>query len=50
VDCGQRFVFAAAEQRFWYETLQFWVQSRPKRCIPCRRARRARRRSSAADR
>jgi Probable zinc-ribbon domain len=41
-DCGKPFVFAAAEQRFWYETLKFWVQSRPKQCIPCRRTRRAR--------
>ena len=41
-DCGVKFVFAAAEQRFWYETLKFWVQSRPEQCIPCRRARRAR--------
>ena len=41
-DCGQSFVFAASEQRFWYETLKFWVQSRPKQCVPCRRARRAR--------
>ena len=39
-DCGQAFVFAAAEQRYWYETLKFWVQSRPKQCITCRRARR----------
>ena len=42
-DCHQPFVFAAAEQQFWYETLKSWVQSRPKQCIPCRRARRVRR-------
>ena len=39
-DCGQDFVFAAAEQQFWYEQLKFWVQSRPKQCVVCRRARR----------
>src|SRR5262249_30172882 len=44
-DCGQPFVFTAAEQRYWYETLKFWVQSRPKQCVVCRRARRARRRA-----
>lgn len=42
-DCGESFVFAAVERRYWYETLKFWVQSRPKQCIACRRARRARR-------
>jgi hypothetical protein len=45
-DCGRSFVFAATEQRYWYETLEFWVQSRPKQCIECRRARRARRREA----
>lgn len=48
-DCGQRFVFAASEQQFWYETLKFWVQSRPKQCIPCRRARRARSRAAREE-
>lgn len=48
-DCSQPFVFAAAEQRFWYETLKFWVQSRPKQCIPCRQARRARAQASRAE-
>ncbi len=48
-DCGQTFVFAAVEQRFWYETLKFWVQSRPKQCIPCRRARRARSRAAREE-
>lgn len=45
-DCGEAFVFGAAEQRHWYETLKFWVQSRPKQCLACRRARRARRRET----
>lgn len=48
-DCGERFVFVAAEQRFWYETLKFWVQSRPKQCIPCRAARRAKRRAAREE-
>ena len=48
-DCGQSFVFAAAEQRHWYETLKFWVQFRPKQCLPCRRIRRARRRETREE-
>lgn len=36
--CGNVFLFSAKEQQHWYETLQFWVQSRPKQCLPCRRA------------
>ena len=48
-DCGQRFVFAAAEQRFLYETLKFWVQSRPKQCAACRRASRAKRRTAREE-
>lgn len=46
-DCGQLFVFAATEQRHWYETLKFWVQSRPKQCPECRKTRRQRRRAGA---
>lgn len=45
-DCGRSFVFSAAEQRHWYETLKFWVQSRPKQCLACRRVRRAQRREA----
>jgi hypothetical protein len=48
-DCGQRFLFAATEQRYWYETLKFWVQSRPKHCLPCRRARRTRNREALEE-
>lgn len=48
-DCGGSFVFAAAEQRYWYEVLKFWVQSRPKQCLPCRCARRARRRKAREE-
>jgi hypothetical protein len=48
-DCREAFTFSAAEQQFWYETLKFWVQSRPKQCAPCRKARRARRRSKREE-
>lgn len=41
-DCEQKFVFSAREQRFWYEQRKFWVQSRPKQCVSCRRIRRQR--------
>lgn len=41
-DCEQKFVFTGREQQFWYEQLKFWVQSRPKQCVSCRRARRQR--------
>jgi Probable zinc-ribbon domain len=47
-DCKEQFLFTASEQRFWYETLKFWVQSRPKQCIPCRQARRAARQEQIA--
>ena len=39
-DCNNEFVFSAYEQQFWYEKLQFWVQSRPKQCQECRKAQR----------
>jgi hypothetical protein len=48
-DCGCLFIFAATEQRFWYETMKFWVQSRPKQCIRCRRARRAKSRAAREE-
>jgi hypothetical protein len=40
-DCGNEFVFAATEQLFWYETLEFLIYSEPKQCVPCRHKRRA---------
>jgi hypothetical protein len=43
-DCGSVLVFQADEQRFWYEQLKFWVQSRPKQCTACRKLRRDRQR------
>lgn len=39
VDCNVSFVFQASEQSYWYESLRFLVQSRPNRCLPCRRNR-----------
>ena len=39
-DCQNKFIFSASEQQFWYEKLQFWVQSRPKQCQRCRKVRR----------
>ncbi len=35
--CGQSFVFTADEQKFWYETLKFWIGSIPKECDECRK-------------
>ncbi|MCB9681679.1 MAG: zinc-ribbon domain containing protein [Alphaproteobacteria bacterium] len=40
VQCGAAFVFSGAEQRFWYETLQFPFESTAVRCVACRRRRR----------
>jgi Probable zinc-ribbon domain len=39
--CGQPFVFTAEEQKFWYEELKFWIDSRPKECAKCRQELRA---------
>lgn len=39
-DCGAAFGFSAEEQRFWYEELQFHLNSVPVCCLPCRRTRR----------
>lgn len=39
-DCQKTFIFSAKEQQYWYEVLKFWVQSRPKHCVECRRTRR----------
>jgi Probable zinc-ribbon domain len=42
VDCGGAFVFAKEEQQHWYETLNFWVWSRPIRCSVCNARRKGR--------
>jgi hypothetical protein len=38
--CDREFRFTAREQRTWYEEYGFWVDSRPKHCLPCRQDRR----------
>ena len=40
VQCGDEFLFGAAEQRYWYETLQFHESSTAIRCPKCRKRRR----------
>lgn len=40
VQCSVDFVFAAAEQKHWYETLGFYADSVAVRCPPCRKKRR----------
>jgi hypothetical protein len=47
VQCGTEFVFAATEQKYWYEVLQFRLDSTAIRCQPCRRQRRSDRAVSA---
>jgi hypothetical protein len=39
-DCRRHFVFAAEEQKHWYETLRFMTDSTAVRCPGCRRTRR----------
>lgn len=34
--CYEEFLFSADEQRFWYEELSFYVDSRPQQCHKCR--------------
>jgi tetratricopeptide (TPR) repeat protein len=43
VQCGNDFVFTANEQRFWYETLKFNIDTVAIRCTRCRRGRRQQR-------
>ena len=40
VQCGLPFVFSAAEQKYWFETLHFYIDSVAVRCRSCRRRRR----------
>jgi hypothetical protein len=40
IQCGADFVFTAAAQKFWYETLGGPGESFAVRCLPCRRQRR----------
>ncbi|MFO7692294.1 MAG: zinc-ribbon domain containing protein [Vicinamibacterales bacterium] len=39
-DCQSDFRFTASEQKFWYEDLKFFEESRPKQCRRCRPIRR----------
>jgi hypothetical protein len=41
VQCGEDFLFSAAEQKFWYENLGFYGTSVPIRCPNCRRQQRS---------
>ncbi len=41
LQCGASFVFGAAEQKYWYETLGFRLDATAVRCPPCRRKRRS---------
>ena len=41
VQCGSRFTFSGAEQKYWYETRKFNFSSVPIRCKSCRRLRRS---------
>jgi len=34
--CNTPYVFTKEEQKHWYESLKFWVQSKPKNCLKCR--------------
>lgn len=40
VDCGQSFLFFAAEQKYWYEVLGFPLEANCVRCVPCRKQQR----------
>lgn len=35
--CASSFTFSKEEQKYWYEELEFWVQSTPKHCEHCRK-------------
>ena len=35
--CKRPFIFFALEQKFWFETLGFWVDAHCTRCIDCRK-------------
>lgn len=37
--CGTEFIFSKGEQKHWYETLGFWVQSVPNLCFKCNKER-----------
>ena len=35
--CNVNFLFSKEEQKYWYETLKFWVDSFPKKCSECKK-------------
>lgn len=35
--CKKDFIFSAQEQQYWFETLKFWQDSYPKKCLTCRK-------------
>lgn len=35
--CKKEFIFSAQEQQYWFETLRFWEDSYPKKCLECRK-------------
>ncbi len=39
-ECGADFLWSAQEQRAWFETYRFWVDSQPRLCRPCSAKRR----------
>lgn len=39
--CRRPFIFSAREQRYWFETLRFWVDADCVQCVDCRRESRA---------
>ncbi len=47
--CGQDYIFSGKEQQYWYETLKFWVQSKPIACAECRRKKREEKMPKASD-
>jgi hypothetical protein len=39
--CQRPFIFSAREQRYWFETLHFWIDADCVQCVDCRRESRA---------
>jgi|GEM_PF-86853 len=39
-DCGADILWSAEEQKVWFETYRFWIDSKPKHCRNCRSKRR----------
>lgn len=36
-NCQSKFIFSGKEQQYWYEELQFYIDSLAVHCIPCRK-------------